>query len=329
MNLDHKYNHLMQRILDEGVLKQDRTGTGTKSIFGTSIEHNIMKDGFPLLTTKKLHFKSIAHELLWFLKGDTNTKYLTDNGVTIWNEWADANGNLGNIYGKQWVDWNGKGGLISKGLNQNAEFVYDKGINQIQYIIDQLKTNPDNRRLLVSAWNVGELDKMALPPCHYSFQFYTRELSVNERAKLLSDKLNKEIIKTSLHGEGQFEMEVTKDADAFGVPKRAISILFNMRSCDTFLGLPYNIASYALLLSMVGHCVNMIPERVVGNLGDTHLYLNHFDQAKEQISRDCYKYKLPTLKINTQETDIFKIKYEDFVLENYQAFPSIKAPIAI
>lgn len=326
MNLDHKYKHLIQRILDEGITKQDRTGTGTKSIFGTSIEHNIMKDGFPLLTTKKLHFKSIAHELLWFLKGDTNIKYLTDNGVTIWNEWADANGNLGPVYGKQWVSWKE---FVPYNITENNCQVATRVFNQIQYIIDQLKTNPDNRRLLVSAWNVGELSQMALPPCHYSFQFYTRELSINERAKLLSDKLNKEIIKTSLHGEGQFEIEVTKDADAFGIPKRAISILWNQRSVDTFLGLPYNIASYALLLSMVGHCVNMIPERVVGNLGDTHLYLNHIDQAKEQISRDCFKYKLPTLKINTKETDIFKIKYEDLILENYQAFPNIKAPIAI
>ncbi len=336
MNFDHKYINLLQTILNEGTIKKDRTGTGTKSIFASDISHDMSK-GFPLLTTKKLHFKSIVHELIWFLKGETNIQYLKDNGVTIWNEWADENGELGPIYGKQWTDWNGHTRLEEDySLNTvrtsfSGEYVGGKsgplverkykGINQIQYIIDQLKTNPDNRRLLVSAWNVDEIDKMKLPPCHYSFQFYTREMDLNERIKEYSNSLNKHI--------SYFADFTESNLDDLQFPKRKISILWNQRSVDTFLGLPYNIASYSLLLSMIGHCVNMIPEKVKGNLGDTHLYLNHIDQAKEQINRDCYKYPLPTIKFNTEEKDIFKIKYEDIELIEYNAFPNIKAPIAV
>ena len=313
-DIDRQYKELLDHILHFGIEKQDRTGTGTKSIFGWQIRHN-MSDGFPLLTTKKMAFKTMVTELLWFLRGDTNIKYLVDNDCHIWtgdaiknyekhngkihphrpkqeyfenlilndDKFAKKWGELGPIYGAQWRRW---GGL--QDLTDDDKPIY---LDQIQNLINELKTNPDSRRLMVSAWNVGELDQMVLPPCHYGFQCYVRE--------------------------GKY-----------------LSLMWNQRSVDTFLGLPFNIASYGLLLEIIAKTVNMIPDQLIGNLGDVHLYNNHIEQAKEQISRSSFE--LPKLKMNP----IFLANLEhkgldeavngqvNFELENYQSHPSIKAPLS-
>ena len=365
-NLDKQYQDLLQDILDNGVTKSDRTGTGTISLFGRQIRHK-MSEGFPLLTTKKMPFKTIVTELLWFLRGDTNIKYLVDNNCHIWDgdayknyckqqsqkliqgctyqeflekiktddEFAKKWGELGPIYGKQWRSWNGRktDGFIEYENNGYNEHI--KGIDQIANLINDLKTNPDSRRLMVSAWNVGELDQMTLPPCHYGFQVYTRELTARERTALGSNG------STRLYDSIKEENYTTIDADDVmhtvcddrGVPRRAISLMWNQRSVDTFLGLPFNIASYGLLLMMIADEVNMVPDELIGNLGDTHLYLNHIEQAKEQIGRE--PYPLPTLRIKQHSNDepsaVIKPQYwhpEDFVIENYQSHPSIKAPLS-
>jgi thymidylate synthase len=310
--LDKAYTDLLQDILDNGVTKQDRTGTGTISVFARQIRHN-MKDGFPLLTTKKMPFKTIVTELLWFLQGNTNIKWLVDNGCNIWNGDAYKNyqllmignepdkilsmtdfidkikndekfakkwGDLGPIYGKQWRSW-------------KTFFTQKEGIDQIQNLINDLKTNPDSRRLMVNAWNVGELDQMVLPPCHYGFQVYTRELTREERYNLMpsttghSEK-NIEIRKkiNNCNGNTPGVSYHEEWLDSFSIPKRAISLMWNQRSVDTFLGLPFNIASYGLLLEIIAKSVNMIPEELIGNLGDVHLYSNHIEQSKEQIGRE-------------------------------------------
>jgi thymidylate synthase len=368
-NLDKQYQQLLQDILDYGINKQDRTGTGTKSIFGYTIRHK-MSDGFPILTTKKVHFKSVATELIWFLRGDTNIKYLVDNDCNIWNgdayknyckqfenligsefeslgiqesnnlDWAKSNptltqeefinqiktddefakkwGDLGPIYGKQWRKW-----FDYKQVGHNSVtgfFEKDIHIDQIQNLINDLKTNPDSRRLMVNAWNVGELDQMVLPPCHYGFQVYTRELSHKERCDLFghNDSLDR-------------DYPYSKWLDDNGYPKRAISLMWNQRSVDTFLGLPFNIASYGLLLEIIAKIVNMVPDELIGNLGDVHLYNNHIEQAKEQISRK--PYLLPTLRINPNNEiricgGIFTYVNTDFILENYESHPTIKAPLS-
>ena len=322
-NLDKKYTDLLQDILDNGVTKQDRTGTGTISVFGRQIRHK-MSEGFPLLTTKKMPFKTIVTELLWFLRGDTNIKFLVDNGCNIWNgdcykaytkkgannelvrgnrldyliessdvsrstrmytpeefinkiktdnEFANKWGELGPIYGKQWRQW----GIKPTWNPETGEmFIGNMWIDQIQNSINLLKTDPDSRRNRVSAWNVGELDSMVLPPCHTDFQFYTREMSVKERKKY--DKYFDDLI-----GE---RTEHHDTLDKRGVPRRAISLMWNQRSVDTFLGLPFNIASYGLLLEILAKEVNMVPDELIGNLGDVHLYSNHIEQAKEQIGRE-------------------------------------------
>lgn len=262
-----QYQELLQRILDTGVRKEDRTGTGTLSVFAHQMRFNL-QEGFPLLTTKKLHTKSIIHELLWFLKGDTNTAYLHDNKVTIWDEWADENGDLGPIYGKQWRAWEAKDGRV---------------IDQIGELIEQIKKTPDSRRLLVSAWNVGDLDKMALPPCHIIFQFY--------------------------------------------VANNRLSCQLYQRSADVFLGVPFNIASYALLTHMIAQVCGLGVGEFIHTTGDTHLYLNHIEQARLQLSRT--PYKLPTLKLNESITDINDFKYEDIAIENYESHPHIKASVAV
>jgi thymidylate synthase len=271
--LDKKYQDLLQDILDNGVSKSDRTGTGTISVFGRQIRHN-MKQGFPALTTKKLAWKQVVSELLWFLTGQTNIAFLHKHNNHIWDgdyeKSGRTDGDLGPIYGKQWRKWDGKNGRI----------------DQIDDLVRELKTNPDSRRLMVSAWNVGELDQMVLPPCHYGFQVWTREEN------------------------GQ----------------RYISLMWNQRSVDTFLGLPFNIASYALLLQIIANEVNMIPDELIGNLGDTHLYLNHIEQAKEQISRE--PFDLPILKTDAKIDGICCNIPDDFVLENYQYHPTIKAPLS-
>jgi thymidylate synthase len=316
-NLDKQYTDLLKTILEHGVVKKDRTGTGTQSIFGYTIRHN-MKDGFPLLTTKKMPFKTIVTELLWFLRGDTNIKFLVDNNCHIWDgdayknysrehfkewevgmeyeskesfinriktddEFANKWGELGPVYGKQWRNWRHHYPKTYPEINQYEQYIGVKTIDQIQNLINGLKTNPDSRRLMVNAWNVGELDQMVLPPCHYGFQVYTRELSHDERF---------EIYKNSNIGGRVLQNHITAinfkqfHFDEANIPTRAISLMWNQRSVDTFLGLPFNIASYGLLLEIIAEIVNMVPDQLIGNLGDTHLYLNHLDQAREQIGRE-------------------------------------------
>ena len=277
-----QYLDILNRILTEGTQKGDRTGTGTISIFGTQSRYNLA-DGFPLLTTKKLHLKSIIYELLWFLQGDTNVKYLQEHGVRIWNEWADENGELGPVYGHQWRSWPDYNGGV---------------IDQIQYVVDQLKNNPDSRRMIVSAWNVAEVNKMALPPCHTIFQFYTAPITDSQEPTANGQK-----------------------------PKRRLSLQLYQRSADTFLGVPFNIASYALLLQMMAQVCDMVPGDFIHTTGDTHLYLNHIEQAKLQLTRE--PRPLPTMKINPDVKSIFDFKFEDFELEGYDPHPHIKAEVSV
>lgn len=359
-NIEHDYLKLLKDILSNGVEKQDRTGTGTRSVFGRQIRHK-MSEGFPLLTTKKMPFKTITTELLWFLRGDTNIKYLVDNGCNIWNGDAYKNyrtkfepapyqftpdtmeefinkiktddvfawywGELGPIYGKQWRGWIGKSKTANGSISATDTFGY---IDQIQNLINDLKTNPDSRRLMVSAWNVGELDQMVLPPCHYGFQVYTRELSDEERYNIWFNN-NYE---TGM--ERYFDPNTLPDFDDdyyTATPKRSISLMWNQRSVDTFLGLPFNIASYGLLLEIIAKEVNMVPDELIGNLGDVHLYSNHIEQAKEQLYRE--PMKLPIVKLssghnlraalkgNFEEMDV-----NDVMLIGYDSHPPIKAPLS-
>ncbi len=262
-----QYHDLMKRVLESGAEKEDRTGTGTLSVFGHQMRFDLAQ-GFPLVTTKKLHLKSIIYELLWFLKGDTNIEYLKEHKVRIWDEWADEKGNLGPVYGAQWRSWRGADGVV---------------VDQISQVVEQIKTNPDSRRLIVSAWNVGELPKMALPPCHAFFQFY--------------------------------------------VAKGKLSCQLYQRSADIFLGVPFNIASYALLTMMIAQVCELEVGEFIHTLGDAHLYSNHIDQAKLQLTRAAYP--LPSMKINPDIKNIFEFSFEDFVLENYEAHPHIKAEVAV
>ena len=262
-----QYLDLLKHIKEHGAVKTDRTGTGTRSVFGYQMRFN-MRDGFPLLTTKKLHLRSIIHELLWFLNGDTNLKYLHDNKVTIWDEWADENGDLGPIYGYQWRSWPTPDG---------------RHIDQISKVLEQIKNTPDSRRMIVSAWNVADIDNMKLPPCHAFFQFY--------------------------------------------VADNKLSLQLYQRSCDTFLGLPFNIASYSLLLHMVAQQCNLEPYEFVWTGGDVHLYLNHLEQADEQLSRT--PRSLPKLTLARKPDSLFDYKFEDFIISDYDPYPTIKAPIAV
>ena len=360
MTLDKQYQALLQDILDNGVQKKDRTGTGTISVFGRQIRHD-MKEGFPLLTTKKMPWKTIVTELLWFLRGDTNIKYLIDNGCYIWNgdawknyqhkaskqdflkdgvlrydgfilqiqtndEFANKWGELGPTYGNQWRKW----GFIDDSSGYREDWEWDS-IDQIKNLINDLKTNPDSRRLMVNAWNVGEIDQMVLPPCHYGFQVYTRELSEKERINLLHIKHGNK----GHHIEAGFNM-----LDEYDIPTRAISLMWNQRSVDTFLGLPFNIASYGLLLEIIAKEVNMVADELIGNLGDVHLYSNHIEQAKEQITRD--PYDLPLLGINTEfwktqsgecgegplDTNLQGFEISDFSILKYNSWNSIPAPLS-
>ncbi|MCU0382157.1 MAG: thymidylate synthase [Chitinophagaceae bacterium] len=261
------YLDLLQHIIDHGTFKNDRTGTGTTSVFGYQMRFDLSA-GFPLVTTKKLHLRSIIHELLWFLKGETNIQYLKENGVSIWDEWADANGELGPVYGKQWRSWAGADGQV---------------IDQVKDLIDQIRKNPDSRRLIVSAWNVADLPKMALMPCHTLFQFY--------------------------------------------VANGKLSCQLYQRSADVFLGVPFNIASYALLTLMVAQVCNLEPGDFVHTFGDVHLYSNHEEQARIQLARK--PFPLPSMKLNPEVKDIFNFQFSDFTLENYQCHPAIKAPVAV
>ena len=382
-NLDKTYTALLQDILDNGVEKKDRTGTGTLSVFGRQIRHK-MSEGFPLLTTKRMHWKSIVTELIWFLKGDTNIKYLIDNDCHIWDgdayknykkntpeqyvvgsdsdpmrqcmvwkrktdsssgypilerltqeefinkiktddEFANKWGDLGPIYGKQWRSWKQIRKPDYKWLDKNKKpsGIGTSYIDQIANLINDLKTNPDSRRLMVSAWNVGELDQMVLPPCHYGFQVYTRELSLEERCKLLNPKPQSYDLVEATH-------EALKNQN---IPTRAISLMWNQRSVDTFLGLPFNIASYGLLLEIIAKEVNMVPDELIGNLGDVHLYSNHVEQAKEQISRK--PFELPIVKLSSGHNlraalkgNFDQIDPNDIMLIGYQSHPAIKAPLS-
>jgi thymidylate synthase len=330
MQATHEYHKLLQYILDNGKKKTDRTGTGTTSIFDYKIKFD-MSQGFPLITTKRLHLRSIIHELLWFLKGSTNTKYLKENGVTIWDEWA-KDGELGPIYGKQWVSWTKKKMYLS--TDGSHEKIYDEAdqtvVNQIACAIDALKNNPDSRRIMVSAWNVGEIDQMALPPCHWAFELYTEELTHNERCKLAGGTAEPKY-------EAIREMQ-SKTLDERNIPKRRLHLKWHQRSVDTFLGLPFNIASYALLLHMFAQQTNMVPGQLVGDLTNVHIYDNHMEYVKKQLDRPYYKYNAPTLSLNGHDTDgkeyfpkgIFHYEYDDFDIQNYECFPNWKnVPIAI
>jgi thymidylate synthase len=358
-NIDKTYQQLLQDILDNGVQKKDRTGTGTLSVFGRQIRHK-MSEGFPLLTTKKMAWKSIVTELLWFLRGDTNIKFLLDYDCHIWdgdayknytnnflgyedvpskeefikeiktnNEFANKWGELGPIYGEQWRSWRVGKGIETTLKTENGETLYEAGsvyIDQITNLVNELKTNPDSRRMMVSAWNVGELDQMVLPPCHYGFQVYTRELSIEEQVRAYE------------------KMGYTKNLDPLDyAPKRAISLMWNQRSVDTFLGLPFNIASYGLLLEIIAREVNMVPDELIGNLGDVHLYSNHIEQAKEQMYRRPYDlpkvqiterdwYLHPLVKLNSEERmfqqKIRSYRPECFELIGYESHPKIKAPLS-
>ncbi len=316
--IDETYNNLLEKILKNGEEKNDRTDTGTLSLFGEQIKHK-MEEGFPLLTTKKIHTKSIIHELLWFLRGDTNVKYLQHNGVTIWDEWSDENGDLGPIYGKQWVDW---GGWFSKDHMGSGGVlgVHFKGINQIQQCIDELRNNPDSRRIMVNAWNVGDLKDMKLPPCHYGFQLYTRELNFTERVNYFTKQI--------LDDESSLSILTNKKLDSLRVPKRELSLMWNQRSVDTFLGLPFNIACYGFLLHMFAQQVNMIPGELIGNLGDVHIYNTHITYAEEQVMRGINKQS-PSLKLK-KVNSIFDYTYDDFEIFNYDSYPNWKnVPISV
>ena len=346
-NVELQYLELLKDILENGVTKGDRTGTGTISVFVRQIRHK-MSEGFPLLTTKKIYFKGVITELLWFLRGDTNIKYLLDNDCHIWDGDAFKNfmttsegdpdliwnkdqfilkvknekkfgktwGELGPIYGKQWRNWN----------STFAELEGVKGVDQIANLINDLKTNPDSRRLMVSAWNAGEVDKMVLPPCHYGFQVYTRELTLGERSKYYETKFGR------LHFIPPSEVLLNE----MNVPTRAISLMYNTRSQDVPLGTPFNIASYALLLEILGKMVNMVPDELISNMGDCHIYLNQIDGIKEQLERE--PYKLPKL-IHTKSDDFYKslsedlsliteLQNTDFKLEGYMSHPTIKMPLS-
>jgi thymidylate synthase len=375
MNIEHDYLRLLKDILDNGVEKQDRTFTGTLSVFGRQIRHK-MSEGFPLLTTKKMPFKTIVTELLWFLQGNTNIKYLVDNGCNIWtgdayknyinnpaykaesvadlmgsqagqlvrcstqeefvekiktdDEFANKWGELGPIYGKQWREW---GARYETNQILGTRTRRKPGIDQITNLIDQLKTNSNSRRLMVSSWNVGELDQMVLPPCHYGFQVYTRYLSFDERWSLYSDN--------PYDGNALGKVNTLDYLDEQKIPTRAISLMWNQRSVDTFLGLPFNIASYGLLLTILAKEVNMIPDELIGNLGDVHLYSNHIEQAKEQITREPMKlpelYCLDEYHYLTDEELVGPIPFDEkikqfrpefFTMHNYEAHPHIKAPLS-
>jgi thymidylate synthase len=347
--LNTQYEDMMRLIRDHGRYKGDRTGTGTTSIFGHQLRYDLTK-GFPLITTKKVATNAMIRELQWFLNGDTNVRWLQERGCNIWNEWADEKGDLGPVYGAQWRAWPGQLDMqvTSKGSGEDkVEFplpenstpvidfviggqvgrVFQKPIDQISWVIDRLKTNPDCRRIIVSAWNVAELSKMALMPCHCLFQFYSHELTVDERAKLY---IGEGMVGTwSLKEEDSeaVEAHMHKFLDEKEVPRRALSCQLYQRSCDVGLGVPFNIASYALLTHMVAQQVGMAVADFIWTGGDCHLYSNHKDLVETQLSREVYPF--PTLKIKRKPDSIFDYELEDFEFENYRHHPAIKAPVAV
>ncbi len=342
-----QYLALMQDILDNGVVKKDRTGVGTLSVFGRQLRFDL-KEGFPLVTTKKVHLKSIIHELLWFLNGDTNVKYLQENGVRIWNEWANAEGELGPVYGKQWREWRDckvvechdvgrTQQLIQRGYKYignikedgTTYLVYEKPHDQISKVIQQLREDPDSRRIIVSAWNVADLDDMALNPCHNYFQFYTTEMTLLERLDWYEVNEPEKFASAPLinHEDIDDEERLHETLDREGIPRRKLSCFYMMRSNDYLLGAPFNVASYALLTHIVAQQLNMVPDELVYSGVDVHLYSNHLEQAKLQLTRE--PYPLPKLVIKRKPDSIFDYKYEDFELVGYQAHPHIAAPVAV
>jgi len=384
-SLDKQYTDLLQDILDNGVTKKDRTGTGTISVFGRQIRHK-MSEGFPVISTKKIYFKGVVTELLWFLSGSTNVKFLVDNDCHIWDgdcyqaylkgwehakklqksfsseeeyqeylsdikiltqeefinriktddEFAYEFGNLGKIYGHQWRNWDVYNQNVFDSLRYNKKY---PGIDQITNLINDLKTNPDSRRLMVNAWNPSDLETSVLPPCHYGFQVYTRELSIKERAKLANENnYNNSKIRFGINPEyvDENDFELVRVLNVRGVPKRAISLMYNARSQDVPLGTPFNISSYGLLLEIIGKMVNMVPDELIANMGDCHIYLNQIDGIKEQLTRE--PYPLATLK-HSKTDDFYKslsddlsllthLTNTDFELENYQSHPTIKMPLS-
>ncbi|EHW4384128.1 thymidylate synthase [Salmonella enterica subsp. enterica serovar Chester] len=342
-----QYLALMQDILDNGVVKKDRTGVGTLSVFGRQLRFDL-KEGFPLVTTKKVHLKSIIHELLWFLNGDTNVKYLQENGVKIWNEWANAEGELGPVYGKQWREWRDckvvechdvgrTQQLMQRGYKYignmkedgTTYLVYEKAHDQISKVIQQLREDPDSRRIIVSAWNVSDLDDMALNPCHNYFQFYTTEMTLLERLDWYEVNEPEKFANAALinHEDIDSEERLHEILDREGIPRRKLSCFYMMRSNDYLLGAPFNVASYALLTHIVAQQLNMVPDELVYSGVDVHLYSNHLEQAKLQLTRE--PYPLPKLVIKRKPVSIFDYKYEDFELVGYQAHPHIAAPVAV
>jgi thymidylate synthase len=354
--LDKQYQQLLQDILDNGVTKSDRTGTGTISVFGRQIRHK-MSEGFPLLTTKKMAWKTMVTELLWFLRGDTNIKFLVDNGCHIWDgdafknfmdtsegdpdliwnqeqfiemiktddEFAKKWGSLGPVYGSQWRSW---GKDFKQIPNETGDGIYDittTGIDQIQNLINDLKTNPDSRRLMVTAWNPSDLPNQVLPPCHYGFQVYTRELSLEERYKIAFP-----IWKEKYGPLADTMVPTNVDNTPYKIPTRAISLMWNQRSCDFPLGIPMNIASYALLLTIIAKEVNMVPDELIGNLGDCHIYLNQIDGVKEQLTREPFELpvlnQFPTYEGSRPSIESYVIG--DFTLKNYQSHPKIYFPLS-
>jgi len=341
--LDLDYQKLLSDIVQNGKIKEDRTGTGTKSLFGRQVRHD-MRTGFPLLTTKKMAWKTMVTELLWFLRGDTNIKFLVENGCNIWNgdaykayksrtnnqmsmdefieliktneQFAEINGELGPIYGNQWREW---GSQYETNYILGTQTKRKPGLDQIQQLIDDLKTNPDSRRLMVNAWNVEQLPNMVLPPCHYGFQVYTTEMSIKERRSRWAESIG--------HNDYYAVNLEHEDLDERDFPRRKISLMWNQRSVDTFLGLPFNIASYGLLLTILGKAVNMIPDELIGSLGDTHLYLNHLSQASQQIRRE--PFDLPYVTVDMPISGkIEDLTHDHIRLFEYQCHEQIKAPLS-
>jgi len=317
---DSEYIALVKNILENGIKKTDRTGTGTISLPFQQMRFDLSDDSIPLLTTKKMHTRSIIYEILWYLRGDTNTKFLNDNGVKIWDEWADENGNLGPVYGKQWRDWGGHNKLPTA----TGAPLYDdiKGVDQIARVIDQLTNNPDDRRIIVNAWNVGEIELMALPPCHAMFQFWSAELSLEQREEWLVASKKPQQYDCPMTDEGKHERY-----DRHDVPRRQLRCHLYQRSCDVGLGVPFNIVQYSILTHMIAKVTNHVATEFVWTGGDVHIYSNHIEQLNEQIKRTYFPS--PTLKLERDIESIDDFTYEDFVIEGYDYHPIIKMPVAV
>ena len=318
---DNTYLDLIRNILENGVQKGDRTGTGTISTFAQQMRFDLTGGAIPLLTTKKMHTKSIIHELLWFLAGDTNIKYLNDNGVRIWNEWADEAGELGPVYGKQWRDWTSTRWNRLDGAFGDEDVAVTHHVDQIAQIIEQLRNNPNDRRIIVSAWNVGELDKMALPPCHAFFQFWSCELTLEERRNILDE----------LPPEQKFypkqDESVEDHYDRCGIPRRALKCHLYQRSCDVGLGVPFNIAQYSFLVHMIAQVTNHAATEFIWTGGDTHIYNNHVEQLKGQL--EIEPYPSPKLHLNPDISEINDFRFEDFEIVNYESHPTIKMDVSV